>query len=91
MADMENLVGMTAVQADYIKGLGAWWGGALVIPFLLFPFASPRRGSFCFLFVPFCFVWSLSHMIKEVWIGSRARPEKEADETDSDARETMDD
>lgn len=28
VADMENLVGMTAVQAEYMKGLGGWWGGA---------------------------------------------------------------
>lgn len=27
LADMENLVGMTAVQAEYVRGLGAWWGG----------------------------------------------------------------
>ena len=28
LADMENLLHMTAVQAEYIKGLGGWWGGA---------------------------------------------------------------
>jgi len=28
LADMENLVGMTAVQAEYVRGLGGWWGGA---------------------------------------------------------------
>lgn len=27
MADMENLVGMTAVQAGCVRSLGAWWGG----------------------------------------------------------------
>lgn len=26
LADMENLVGMTAVQAEYVRGLGGWWG-----------------------------------------------------------------
>ena len=26
MADMENLVGMTAVQAGCVRSLGAWWG-----------------------------------------------------------------
>ncbi|KAL6721884.1 hypothetical protein ACLMJK_000989 [Lecanora helva] len=30
LADMENLVGMTAVQAEYMRGLGAWWGGAFM-------------------------------------------------------------
>lgn len=28
LADLENLLHMTAVQAEYIKGLGGWWGGA---------------------------------------------------------------
>lgn len=28
LADTENLLHMTAVQADYLRGLGAWWGGA---------------------------------------------------------------
>lgn len=28
LADMENLLGMTAVQAEYVRGLGGWWGGA---------------------------------------------------------------
>lgn len=28
LADLENLVGMTAVQAEYVRGLGAWWGAA---------------------------------------------------------------
>ena len=28
LADMENLVGMTAVQAEYVRGLGGWWSGA---------------------------------------------------------------
>ncbi len=28
VADMENLLGMTAVQAEYMRGLGGWWGGA---------------------------------------------------------------
>ncbi len=28
LADMENLLHMTAVQAEYVKGLGGWWGGA---------------------------------------------------------------
>lgn len=27
LADLENLAGMTAVQAEYVRGLGAWWGG----------------------------------------------------------------
>ncbi|MCJ1297716.1 hypothetical protein MMC08_000504 [Hypocenomyce scalaris] len=27
LADMENLVRMTAVQADYMRGLGGWCGG----------------------------------------------------------------
>ncbi|KAK4696956.1 hypothetical protein P7C71_g1058, partial [Lecanoromycetidae sp. Uapishka_2] len=30
VADMENLVGMTAVQAEYMRGLGGWWGGAFM-------------------------------------------------------------
>ncbi|KAG6993990.1 hypothetical protein G7Y79_00048g083860 [Physcia stellaris] len=30
MADTENLVRMTAVQADYVRGLGGWWGGAFM-------------------------------------------------------------
>ena len=28
MADLENLVSMTAVQAECVRGLGGWWGGA---------------------------------------------------------------
>lgn len=28
LADMENLVGMTTVQAEHVRGLGGWWGGA---------------------------------------------------------------
>ncbi len=27
LADTENLLGMTAVQAEYVRGLGGWWGG----------------------------------------------------------------
>lgn len=27
---MENLVGMTAVQAEYVRGLGGWWGGGFM-------------------------------------------------------------
>ncbi|KAF6239537.1 hypothetical protein HO173_002081 [Letharia columbiana] len=30
LADMENLVGMTAVQAEYVRGLGGWWGGGFM-------------------------------------------------------------
>lgn len=26
LADTENLLHMTAVQAEYVRGLGAWWG-----------------------------------------------------------------
>ncbi|KAL8732387.1 MAG: hypothetical protein Q9166_002785 [cf. Caloplaca sp. 2 TL-2023] len=27
LADTENLLAMTAVQAEYVRGLGGWWGG----------------------------------------------------------------
>ncbi|KAI4290333.1 MAG: hypothetical protein L6R35_000393 [Caloplaca aegaea] len=27
LADTENLLAMTAVQAEYLRGLGGWWGG----------------------------------------------------------------
>ncbi|MCJ1397275.1 hypothetical protein MMC11_000467 [Xylographa trunciseda] len=27
LADMENLLRMTAVQAEYVRGLGGWMGG----------------------------------------------------------------
>ncbi|KAL9125499.1 MAG: hypothetical protein Q9217_005312 [Psora testacea] len=30
LADMENLMGMTAVQAEYMRGLGGWWGGCFM-------------------------------------------------------------
>ncbi|CAF9939685.1 MAG: hypothetical protein ALECFALPRED_008260 [Alectoria fallacina] len=30
LADMENLVGMTAVQAEYVRGLGGWWGSGFM-------------------------------------------------------------
>ncbi|KAL8908538.1 MAG: hypothetical protein Q9207_000748 [Kuettlingeria erythrocarpa] len=35
LADTENLLAMTAVQAEYIRGLGGWWGGLYVRFFLL--------------------------------------------------------
>lgn len=27
LADTENLLAMTAVQAEYVRGVGGWWGG----------------------------------------------------------------
>lgn len=40
---MENLVGMTAVQADYVRGLGGWWGGGWVGRFSFLPVACNAR------------------------------------------------
>lgn len=31
LADTENLLAMTAVQAEYLRGLGGWWGGLYVL------------------------------------------------------------
>lgn len=30
LADTENLLAMTAAQAEYLSGLGGWWGGLYV-------------------------------------------------------------
>ncbi|KAL8664798.1 MAG: hypothetical protein Q9202_002801 [Teloschistes flavicans] len=30
LADTENLLAMTAAQAEYLSGLGGWWGGLFI-------------------------------------------------------------